>query len=380
MNPELIYLDHAAATPLDPRVLTAMEPYLHEQFYNPSAPYRQAKIVQQALEQARSQCASWLGSRSHEIIFTAGATEANNLAVHGIMKRYPQASMIVLAIEHDSVLEPARCYKHAVAPVLATGLIDMPTLRNMINDDVVLVSCMYANNEIGTIQPIREISKLIQQITIDRLSRNIPLPLYLHSDAAQAANYLDLHVSRLGVDLLSLNGSKIYGPKQTGLLYVRAGLELTPLILGGGQERNLRSGTENVAGSIGLSVALDLMQRDRQTEHRRLGELQDFFVSEALRLPGVSMNGARHKRLPNNVHLTMLHKDNERLVYELDELGIMAATGSACSASDEEPSHVLKAIGLSDALARSSLRFSLGRSTTKQHIERTCQVLAGLCE
>lgn len=369
MSKPLIYLDNAAATPIDTGVLAAMQPYLAEKFYNPSATYSQARAVRQDLNAARSKVAHWLGARSSEIIFTAGGTEANNLAVHGIMSRFPTANIVVSSIEHDSVLEPARGYDCCEAAVNPDGRIDLADLASKVDDNTVLVSIGYANNEIGTVQPIREVSQLIQKLRQDRSSNS--LPLYFHTDACQAGNYLDLHVARLGVDLMTINGGKLYGPKQSGVLYVKGGLELKPLISGGGQERGLRSGTENVAAAIGLATALDIAQTMRHEESMRLQDLQRQFIKGLSAIKGLTVNGSLRFRLPNNVHVTLAGKDNERMLVQLEEQGILAAAGSACSASSDQPSHVLRAIGLSDIEARASLRFTLGRETTPDDIQAT---------
>jgi cysteine desulfurase len=373
----LIYLDHAAATPLDTRVRQAMEPYFSDDFYNPSAAYLAGRRVRAALETARGQVARVLGSRSSEVVFTAGGSEANNLAVQGVMRQFPDANVVVSAIEHDSVLETARQFDCREAKVGPDGLIDLADLARQIDDKTVLVSIMYANNEIGTIQPIRQIARLIQDARATRPTG--ARPLYFHTDACQAANYLDLHVSRLGIDLMTLNGGKIYGPKQSGILYAKSSVHLLPLIFGGGQERSLRSGTENVAGSIGFAAALELAQDSRREAARRLAGLQQHFFKVLLQhLPQAVVNGSRKHRLPGNVHLTIPGTDNERLLVQLDEAGIQAAAGSACSASDDEPSHVLRAIGLSDDQARASLRFSLGRATAEADIDAAVSVLARL--
>ena len=375
----LIYLDYAAATPLDAAVLAAMTPYFSQQFYNPSALYWPAHQVAKDIAAARAKVAGWLGSRPSEVVFTAGGTEANNLAIHGVMARFPAAEMLASSIEHDSVLEPARQYNSREIPVTPEGLVDLPALTNLISDRTVLISVMYANNEIGTIQPIREIAQLVAAVRRQRQAAGNHLPLYLHSDACQAANYLDLHVSRLGVDLMTLNGGKIYGPKQSGVLFVKAGVELEPLVYGGGQENNQRSGTENVPAIIGFAAALDQAQHERQAEAARLQALQKQFIDcLTSRLPEARINGSQKKRLPNNVHVTLPGKDNERLLVQLDEAGILAAAGSACSASSDEPSHVLKAIGLSEVEAQASLRFTLGRSTDAAAIDFTLDTLTRL--
>jgi cysteine desulfurase len=372
-----IYADYAAATPVDDRVFAAMRPYFSERFYNPSAMYLAAKQVRSELEAARGSVAGILGARTSEITFTAGGTEANNIAIHGVLRTFPGKKVVVSAIEHESVLAAAQVYACLEAPVTADGFVDVPALRALIDDDTVLVSIMYANNEVGTIQPIRDVTALVQQILEERRRAHNSLPLYVHTDAAQAANYLDLHVSRLGVDLMTLNGGKIYGPKQSGALWVRSGILLTPFVYGGGQERGLRSGTENVAGAIGFVTALQLTQEMRQEETYRLQQLQQrCFTLLAQELPQVTVNGSRKKRLPNNVHITVPGEDNERMLMLLDEAGIQAAAGSACSASNEEPSHVLQAMGMSVTDAQASLRLTFGRQTTETDIQRVVDTLA----
>ncbi len=374
-----LYLDHAAATPLDPQVFSAMRPYLTEQFYNPSALYLAARQIAADLEQARRSVASYFGCRPVEVTFTAGGTEANNLAIWGIMERYPGKKLVISAIEHDSVRVPAQQYDQALAPVTEQGIVDLPALEKLIDDGTVLVSVMYANNEIGTVQPIRDIGLLTARIRAERGARGVQLPLYLHTDAAQAANYLDVHTARLKVDLMTVNGGKLYGPKQSGALYVRAGLELYPQVRGGGQERGRRSGTENVAGIVGFAKALELAQDMRPQEARRLQELQKYCIEQLkAHIPAIAINGSLSRRLPNNVHITLPGQDNERLIMALDEAGIMAAAGSACSAAKEESSHVLLALGLSDENARSSLRFTMGRATRRHDIDRLVTELVRL--
>jgi cysteine desulfurase len=376
-----IYLDHAAATPLHVDVLAAMQPYFSDTFYNPSATYLPAVSVRKDLEAARAKVAHWLGARPNEIIFTAGGTEANNLAVRGVLERFPDGNVVVSAIEHESVLAPAQQYTCHLAPVSAEGIVDIDKLITSVDDHTVLVSVMYANNEVGTIQPIRTLSQKLEAIRAQRQKSGNQRPLYLHTDAAQAANYLDLHAARLGVDMVTINGGKIYGPKASGALFVAHHVRLRPQIFGGGQERGLRSGTENVPGSIGLAVALDLVQTKRQEETARLQKLQQLFFDEiSERLPQAVVNGSKKHRLPNNVHLTLPGTDNERVLLELESHGILAAAGSACSASNEEPSHVLGAMGLSDTDAQSSLRCTMGQQTTAADVEKTVQTLQAIID
>ena len=374
--PKPIYLDYAAATPLDAAVLQAMQPFWQEQFYNPSATYLPAQTVKQALEQARADIAKVLGARGPEIIFTAGGTESCNLAIHGIMQQYPGANVVVSGVEHEAVLAPAQQYAHQLAPVGPDGIVDLEKLQKAINDQTVLVSVMYANNEVGSLQPIAKIGQLIKRLNLERQQKNNPLPLYFHTDACQAAAYLDLNVARLGVDLMTLNGGKIYGPKQSGILYVKGGLKLQPQINGGGQEHNLRSGTENVAACVGFAKALQLVQAKRHQEGKRLQTIQQDFLQQ---LPEAwRLNGSNSQRLPNNLHITFPGADNERLLIQLEMAGILAAAGSACSAQKGAPSHVLKAMGLKDKDARASLRFTMGGQTTKHQLDYLLETLVKL--
>lgn len=376
---ESLYFDYAAATPLDPRVLAAMQPYFAEKFYNPSATYAPAQMVRADLDEARTRVAHWLGARPSEIVFTAGSTEANNLAIRGVMHQFPSAKMVVSALEHESVLNTAREFTHVEAPVTADGIVDVSRLLALVDDETVLVSVLYASNEIGTVQPIRQLGQELAKIREDRRTRGVSLPLYLHTDAAQAAGFLDLHISRLGVDLLTLNAGKIYGPKGSGALFVASNVKLKAQTSGGGQERGLRSGTENVAGAVGLATALELAQSNRHEEVERLQTLQRFFFEQIEEeLPTAIINGSRKLRLPNNVHITLPGQDNERLMFALAEQNIFCATGSACSASNDEPSHVLDALGLSVEAAQASLRFTLGRATTRESIQQTVAALKTL--
>ena len=372
-----IYLDNAAATPMDESVFLATQPYLTEEFYNPSAQYSTALNVKRAVEEARARIAHWFGSRPGEITFTAGGTEANNLVIHGVMQQYPEANMIASQVEHDSVLNPAAQYNHMLLPVRPDGRVVVDELAKAIDGNTVLISIQYANNEVGTIQPIRKITQLVAEIRKSREKQGSPLPLLVHVDACQAPAYLDIHTSHLGADFVVINASKIYGPKQTAALYCKAGISLKSQLHGGGQERGLRSGTENVANIVGLATALDLVQTRRVDEIARMQKLQNlFFELVEKTIPAVVINGSRKYRLPNNVHVTIPGYDNERLMMQLDNVGILCAVGSACSASNDEPSHVLKSMGLSDAEAQSSLRFTLGFQTTEADVRTTVDALA----
>jgi cysteine desulfurase len=389
MKPKSIYFDHAAATPLRAEVRAAMEPYLAGEFYNPSSLYQNAKEVRKAVEDARHRVAQVLGAKKQEIIFTAGGTESVNLAIFGVMRQVimsrmpniPVVDFVTTSIEHDAVLSGMAQLKNegrptAIVVVGMDGIVDPADVAAAITDETLLVSVMYANNEIGTIQPIAEIGKLVAEVREDRQKRGVELPIYFHTDATQAPNYLDMHVSRLGVDLMTLNGSKIYGPKQAGALYVRAGVEIGPMIMGGGQERGLRSGTENVAGIIGLTKALELAAGDREAETKRLSNLRDDAWKEIQKiLPDAVLNGHVSRRLANNLNFTVPGIDGEQAVLYLDKQGVLVSTGSACSTGNTEPSHVLLAIGRSQAEANGSLRLTFGRTTTKDEIGHFLKML-----
>lgn len=372
-----IYLDYAAATPLDPDILEAMKSYFTQEFYNPSASYGAARKIRGAVDDARAEVANILGSRPAEIIFTAGATEANNLAISGVMQAFPQGEILTAAIEHESVLEPASKYKYALIPVDRAGSIEFSTLEKMITPKTVLVSIGLVNNELGIIARLSEISRLIK--TINQTRGRGGLPLYLHTDAAQAPSFLDLHVSRLGVDLMSLNGGKIYGPKQSGALFVKSKTKLKPIIVGGGQEFGLRSGTENVAGIIGFSKALSIAQSGRKNEVERLSSLRKLLIGRILETaPKAVINSSARQSSPHIISVTFPGHDNERLMIGLDERGVQVATGSACSAASGKASHVLAAIGLADGTARSTLRISLGKQTTEDDIKNATHILRQL--
>src|SRR3990167_3773827 len=372
-----IYLDYAAATPLDKRVLKAMVPFFSKVFHNPSSVYLAARQARQVLEQTRATIAKCLGAKTGEIIFTSGATEANNMAIAGTMRQFPDGEALVSAIEHESVLEPAKQFKHRLIPVDKHGLVDLNKLAKMIKPKTVLISIMYVNNEVGTIQPLAKAAQFVKEVRQQRLKTKNDQPLYFHSDAAQAGNLFDLHVGRLGVDLLTINGGKIYGPKQSGALYVRAGTSLQPLILGGGQAFGLRSRTASLATAVGLAEALKLAQAKKTGELKRLQQLSNLFSNQLKsQLPEATINGHDKKKSPHIISVSLPGQDAERLVMELDKHGIAAAVGSACSASREDPSHVLKAMGLSEPMIRSSLRFSFGRATTEADIKTTVLTLS----
>lgn len=365
------YFDYAAATPMDKSVLKSMLPYFSGKFYNPSAIYLKARSVREDVNKARSSVARILGCRPAEIIFTSGATEANNLAISGVMTEFPKAEVVVSATEHESLLEPALSHNCKLIPVDQFGIVQPGALSKLITDKTVLVSVMLVNNETGVVQPLAEVARLLNEVKKDRIKRNIQQPLYFHSDLAQATNYLDVHVNKYGLDLATINGGKIYGPKQSGALFIKAGTKVRPQIVGGGQEFNLRSGTENVPNIIGFARALEVADKKHKLEAERLTNLRHEFEKILLSSVGKSqINGSKDRRAPHISSISFLGTDNERLMMELDELGLMVAVGSACSASSGEPSHVLKAMGCSDQTARSTLRISFGRQTTKKDINK----------
>lgn len=366
------YFDYAAATPMLPEVVDAMRPFFIDNFYNPSALYLAARANKQALEDARQAISQGLGARPTEIVFTAGGTEANNLAIDGVMKQFPDGHIVSSTIEHESILQPVKAYNNTAVGVDSNGFVDTKVLEASINDNTVIVSIMYVNNEVGAIQPIANIAEIINRTRRARKDARNNRPIYLHTDACQAVNYLDMQINRLGVDLLTMNAGKIYGPKQCGALYIKTGVRIAPIICGGGQEWKMRSGTENLANIVGFTKALQKAQTNHKSEAIRLSDLRDDCINRIEKLiPKVVINGPKgSRRLANNIHLTIPGYDNERLLMELDERGLIVATGSACSASNDEPSHVLSAMGLSDGLARNSLRITLGRYTSQASIDK----------
>jgi cysteine desulfurase len=370
-----IYLDYAAATPLDKRVFAAMEPYLTETFYNPSAAYQAARVVRAEYEEARHRLAMVIGGRQSEIIMTAGATESVNIALHGVMKRYG-GTVVTTAIEHPAVLEAAKQFDHVIVKSTPVGSVVASSIAQAITDDTTLVSVGYANSELGTIQPLKDIAHHISEVRQDRLRRGLNHPIYFHTDASQAAGHLDLSVARLGVDLMTLNAGKCYGPKQVGLLWVRAEVLLTPFVYGGGQERGLRSGTENVAGTIGFATALTRVEKRRKTTTQQQSVLRDKLERALVEaIPDLVVNGNVKKRLPNHLHISVPGLDGERALFALDERGVMVATGSACAANKGTRSRVLEAVGMSDEMADGSLRITLGDPTIEEEIDSAAQAI-----
>lgn len=362
------YLDYAAATPLDPEVLEAMEPYLTGRFYNPSAPYELARGVRDDVERARATVARLIGARPDNLVFTAGATEANNLAFAAV-----EGHVVVDAIEHESVLACAGTHARRTVRVARDGLVDPSAVARAIRPDTELVSIELANGEIGCVQPVREISRVVAEERARRLEAGERTPIYLHTDASQAAGCLSVNVSSLGVDLLTLSAAKIYGPKQVGALWAADDVRLRPLVYGGGQEGGVRSGTENVAGVVGLARAMELACERRAREARRLAALRERLRAGLLeRLPWTVVSGPRNakRRLPGLLHVAFAGIEARRLVISLEREGVSVGTGSACAASRMRVSHVLEAIGMPRPLAEGSLRLTLGLPTTEDEVDR----------
>jgi cysteine desulfurase len=372
MHEETIYLDHAATTPLDPRVFDAMAPYFSTHFGNPSSLYAQARAPRQALDAAHATVAEILGTRPSEVIFTSGGTESDNAAIQGVALAVPGRTghIITTQIEHHAVLHTCAWlerlgYAVTYLPVDTDGLVDPAAVAAAIRPTTVLVSIMHANNEIGAIQPLREIAAIAH-------THGIPL----HTDAVQSTGAIPVRVDDLGVDLLSLSSHKFYGPKGVGALYVRRGTTWQPIQHGGGQERNRRAGTENVAGIVGLATALRIAADMQQEEQSRLSAQRDSLIAGVLRtIPGSRLNGHPTLRLPNNANFSFAGVDGESLLLYLDTRGIAASSGSACTAGSIDPSHVLLALGLEPSLAAGALRLTLGRGSTEMHVQRVLQVL-----
>lgn len=372
MNTQNIYLDYAAATPLDERVLAAMLPYFSEYFYNPSSPYEPARQVRRDVDRARAKIAAILGARNDEIIFTAGATESINIAF--VANKGGHA--VISNIEHHAVIEAAKTMDHTLVEADEKAFISPNAVKAAIRNDTTLVSIALGNNEVGTIQPLSAIAQVVKEIRMQRLMEGNTTPIWLHSDASQGAGLIDIHVARLGVDMLTLNAGKIYGPKQVGLLWAKAGVALSPLIQGGGQERGVRSGTENVAGIIGFAKALELAEGQRKQESYRLRNLRDTLQKEIIAaFDDVVVSGHAKHRLPHLLHMSWGGLDAERIIFALESQGVYVATGAACAASKQNCSHVLKAIGMSSTFANGSLRFSVGSGTSEQDIEDAAEII-----
>lgn len=381
-----VYLDYAATTPVRPEVLEAMMPYFTEQFGNPSALYGRGRAAKRVLTDARTTIARALHANPNEIIFTSGGTESNNLALQGLMKQYARKGngIVTSSFEHHAVISVAEMLEkngahHVVVPVDHEGLIDLEKLAASITEQTVVISIMYANNEVGTIQDISAIAKIIRDKK-KLWNRSVLETPFLHTDACQATQYLNMNVKELGADLMTINSSKIYGPKGVGALFVRNGIKLAPYMIGGGQENKIRSGTENIPGIVGFAKAVELATSERESEVPRLTELRDYFIKRILReIPKVVLNGHTTKRLPNNINVSILDIEGEAILLYLDEYGIAASTGSACDSASLDPSHVILALGRPYEFAHGSMRFTLGVSTTREDIDYAVDILKPVC-
>ncbi len=373
MNP--IYLDHAATTPVDPAVVTAMNPYFTKHYGNPSSLHCFGENAQAALQQARDQVAKLLQANHDEIIFTAGGTESDNIAIKGVAYRYKNKRktkgphIITSTIEHPAVLQTCKHLEEQgfnvlYLPVDKHGLINPKDVDQAITKDTFLISIMYANNEIGTIQPIREIGAIAHKHDV-----------YFHTDAVQAVGKNPINVTGDHIDLLSLSAHKMNGPKGIGALYIRNGVKLTPFIHGGGHEKGLRSSTENIPGIVGLGKASELSAQRITQDMKHMKKLRDLLINEVLFIQESYLNGHPTKRLVNNAHFRFTAVEGESLLLSLDEKGIAASTGSACSSQTLQASHVLLAIGLNPADAHGSLRLSLGRTNTEEEIRYVIEIL-----
>jgi cysteine desulfurase len=369
------YMDYAAATPVDPRVLEAMLPYFAEYFGNPSSVHSYSHKAQEALNKARESVASLIGAESpDEVVFTSGATESNNLALKGVAYRNRDKGnkIVTTAIEHISILNVCKYlrsegFEAVYVPVDRYGLVDVEKLAEAVDEKTLLVSVMYANGEIGTVEPIEEIGKIAHE-------RNVPL----HVDATAAAGKVPIDVVKEKIDLLTLSSNDLYGPKGVGALYIRRGVKLLPIIHGGGQERGLRSGSENIPGIVGMGKAAELAKREIQTEAERLTGLRDSLISGLLKeVPESYLNGHPTQRLPNNANVRFSYIEGESLLLGLDALGVQASSGSACTSKTLEPSHVLLAIGLKHEEAHGSVLFTLGKGNREEEVNYVVKVVPG---
>lgn len=371
MNEDVIYLDHAAATPIDPKVLAAMQPFFSDAFYNPSAPYAPAIKVRREYEAAKQVIARAIGAKSDDLVVTAGATESINLAFSGIT-----GHVITSTIEHHAVLAAAKRYDATFVETDGKGIVSVQKIKEAIKPETQLISIALANNELGTIQPLREIAEVVREERERRLANGDHTPLLLHSDASQGVGQLDVNVARLGLDMVTLNAAKVYGPKQVGLLWAASSVVLSPTIVGGGQERGLRSGTENVAGVIGFAKAMELAAAHRKFEADRLQGLRDSMQKGLVEaFPEAVVSGNLRHRLAGHLHISFPKLDAERVLFALEMRGVLVATGSACAANKGTRSHVLTAIGLAPEVADGSLRLTFGHLSNEENTTRATEII-----
>lgn len=367
-----VYLDYAATTPVHPEVILAMTPYFSEVWGNPSSIHACGLEARSAVEEAREKVAGLIGAHKDEIFFTSGGTEADNCALQGIAfaNRARGNHIITSSIEHHAILETCKHlegqgFSVAYLPVDGYGMVDPDEVKKAITSKTILISIMHANNEVGSIQPIPEIGRVAETAGV-----------YFHTDAVQTVGHIPVDVNKLGVDMLSISAHKLYGPKGVGALYIHAGTNIQPLIYGGGQEKQMRAGTENVPGIVGFGKAVELAQADMDEEARRISQLRDTLLKSIMeKVEHAYLNGHPTKRLPNNANVSFEFVEGEAICLNLDLAGICAATGSACSSTSMEASHVLLAMGLSPELARSSLRFSFGKWSTEEDVKYVLEKL-----
>ena len=386
MRKKFIYLDYAASTPVDQKVQKAMLPFFKQEFGNPSSTHQLGQRAKAAMEGAREQAAKFLACSANEIVFTSGATEANNIAVQGIVQKNSskRPHVITSTIEHESLLAPIEeLEKKGIIEVTyikvgKEGIVYANDIEKSLQKNTILVSIQYANSEIGTVQPIAEIGKILKSYKKEVGKGKI----VFHSDVVQAALYLDCSVEKLGVDLLTLSSHKIYGPKGVGALYIKKGTSIEPLFFGGGQEQDIRPGTENVAGIIGMGEAIGEIQNPKtKVQNIRIRQLRDMFIKNiSQRISNVEVTDSPIERLPNNVHIRFKGVEGKDIVLLLDQKGIGISTGSACSEKSQEPSHVLLSMGYTEAEANCAVRITLGKHTKKEEVEKTVKVLEKVVE
>ncbi|MFA5021457.1 MAG: aminotransferase class V-fold PLP-dependent enzyme [Patescibacteria group bacterium] len=380
MSSQKIYFDHSATTPVDREVLKAMTPFFTEVFGNASSIHAFGQQAIKAVDDSREKIADFLGCKTNEVIFTSGASESDNIVILGLAK--PRQHIITSKIEHPAILEPCReMEKQGVEvtylDVNKKGLVELESVKKAIKENTKLISIMYVNNEIGTIQPISEIGKLIKKENRERKSEN---RIYFHTDAVQATNYCEMNVDQLGVDLVSISGHKIYAPKGIGALYKRAGTPIRPIQFGGHQEYGIRPGTLNVPGIVGLGKAVELISQSKN-DNEKIKKLRDKLIAGILaKIPNAIVNGDLEKRVPANAHFSFKGVEGESMLLLLDQEGIAVSTGSACSSGSLEPSAVLMALGMDPLLAHGSLRITLGKFNTEKEIDCLLEKLPPIIE
>ncbi|MBT6253688.1 aminotransferase class V-fold PLP-dependent enzyme [Candidatus Uhrbacteria bacterium] len=384
-NGHSVYLDHAAATPTDEAVVDVVSSFMKAVQGNAGSFHSEGKRAKDQLDAARSEIAEFLGARPDEILFTGSGTESDNLAILGYARAHAKHGkhIVTTAIEHHAVLETMQHlekkegFELTIVPVEKNGIVDAKKVLDAIREDTTIVSVMLVNNEIGTIQPVAEIGNAIEKMRKGGKAQYVAL----HTDAMQATAYLDLDVRKLHVDLLSINGSKVYGPKGVGALFVKRGTKLQPLTFGGAQEKGIRPGTENVAAIVGFAKALELVQGRREADASHLLPLREKLIEGILNtIPKTRLNGDREQRVPNNVNISIMDLEGEALLLYLDAKGIYASTGSACTSASLDPSHVIIALGMPFEVAHGSMRFTLGRDTTEADIDYVIKELPPLVE